>query len=305
MADQAVENPGRGGGRSGRGRGRGSAKNPATRAVAANAAKSKVGPTRLLEAEWTKDSLLKENCFVIWLGSGPSGSQQWTVHHPVGETALPPGAWVMTPARDLGFLLARRDSEELSAWKRRSELAKRQEVLRARMGRRLDGQTEVWTFDGATAIQPTIRTCMTAAKAADAKESEWLSYADTAVQVAERSFKEALRTQATPRGWLQGNPKPVHETMGGPLGDHPQKAIPFLKGKSVAAAKDKVIRVAIGMDHTDDASDSESEDEAVDEEATPVATRPKVELERKARTSRSHSRENSQGSAASSSSKKK
>jgi len=270
MADQAVENPGRGGGRSGRGRGRGSAKNPATRAVAANAAKSKVGPTRLLEAEWTKDSLLKENCFVIWLGSGPSGSQQWTVHHPVGETALPPGAWVMTPARDLGFLLARRDSEELSAWKRRSELAKRQEVLRARMGRRLDGQTEVWTFDGAAAIQPTIRTCMAAAKAADAKESEWLGYADTAVQVAERSFKEALRTQAIPEVWLEDNPRPHHETMGGPLGDIPQQAVGYLGTLSLNSAKDKVLRVILGRESNEDPvedSSSDEEDEEEEEEA--------------------------------------
>jgi len=273
MADQAVENPERGGGRSGRGRGRGSAKNTATRAMAANAVKSKVGPTRLLEAEWTKDSLLKENCFVIWLGSGPTGSQQWTVHHPVGETALPDGAWVMTPARDLGFLLARRDSEELSAWKRRSELAKRQEVLRARMGRRTDGQTEVWTFDGAAAIQPTIRTCMAAAKAAGAKESEWLNYADTAVQVAERSFKEALRTQAIPQEWIGANPRPHHETMGGPLGDIPQEAVKYLGTLSLNSAKDKVLRVMLGRDPNWESDEEASSDEE-DAEETEVPMDP-------------------------------
>jgi len=252
---------GRGGGRSGRGRGRGSAKNPATRAFAANAAKSKIGPTRLLEVDWTKEVLLKENSFVVWLGSGPTGHQQWTVHHPIGETELPDGAWVMTPARDLGFLLARRDSEELSSWKRKAELAKRQAVLSARTGRRTEGQTEVWTFDGAPAIQPTIRTCMAAAKAANAQESAWLDYADTAVQVAERSFKEALRTQAIPEAWVAVNPRPVHETMGGPLGDVPQKAVGYLRTLSLPSAKDKVLRVMLGIEDNLDSDDEPSDEE--------------------------------------------
>jgi len=238
----------RGGGRAGRGRGRGSAKSPSTRAGAVKAAQSKIGPARLLEAEWVKDSLLRENCFVIWLGSGNAGAQQWTVHHPIGETALDDTAWVMTPARDLGFLLNRRDSEELGAWKRRSELAKRQEVLRSRRGRSLEGQTEVWAFDGAPAIQPTIRTCMAAAKAANAQESAWLDYADAPVQVAERTFKEALRTQAIPDGWVAVNPRPHHETRGGPLGDQPQVAVPYLEDHSFNAAKDKVLRVILGIE---------------------------------------------------------
>jgi len=296
----------------GRGRGRGGGAAPRGRSTRTSvtvpkAPNAKIGPNRLLETEWVKDSILKGNCFVLFAGSGQAGDQQWTFHHPIGETPLDERDWVATPTRDISYLLQRRESEALVAWKRQAELAKRQEVLRLQRGRKNseDGQTEVWTFQGAPAIQPTIRSCMAAAKAAGAKESEWLNYSDQAVRVAEQSFKEALRTQAIPESWIRANPKPVHETMGGPLGDHPQKAIPFLKGKSVAAAKDKVIRVAIGMDPTDEASDSESEDEAVDEEATPVATRPAVELERKARTTRSHSRENSQGSAASSSSKKK
>jgi hypothetical protein len=133
------------------------------------------------------------------------------------------------------------------------------------MGRTLDpgNQAEIWVFDNAPAIQPTIRTCMAAAKAANAPESAWLDYADQAVQVAERSFKEALRTQVIPQGWIREHPKPVHETMGGPLGDQPQKAVPFLKGFSMATAKDKVIRVAIGLDQTDNPllPDPGSEDE--------------------------------------------
>jgi len=227
---------------------------------------SKIGPSRLLEVDWVKNSVLKDNCFVIWLGSGNSSSSQWVVHRPIGETSLKGDSWVMTPSRDLEFLLSRRESEELSSWNRKAELAKRQEVLAARKGRGLEGQTEVWTFDGAPAIQPTIRTCMAAAKAAGAKESEWLSYADSAVQISERSFKEALRTQAIPGWWVVDNPRPHHETMGGPLGDVPQKAVGYLSGLSLNTAKDKVLRVMLSID----SNESEAEDEEEEEEAPPA-----------------------------------
>jgi len=258
---------------------------------------SKIGPNRLLEVEWVKDSVLKEN-FVLFAGTGKAGDQQWTFHHPIGETPLDTRDWVATPTRDIVFLLQRRESEALVAWKRQAELAKRQSVLRARSGRKIgdDGQTEVWTFENAPAIQPTIRSCMAAAKAASAKESEWLNYADRAVQVAEQQFKEALRTQPIPAAWERANPKPSHETMGGPLGDHPQTAIPYLKGLSTAAAKDKVIRVAIGLDQPDSSSDDDSDEEDEDEK-TAMPPPPGPALSRQPRTSRSHSRDNSQGSA--------
>jgi len=178
----------------------------------------------------------------------------------------------MTPARDLGFLLARRESEELSSWKRKSELAIRQAVLQTRTGRRLmDDQTEVWTFDGAPAIQPTIRACMTAAKAAGKPEAAWLDYADNAVQVAERSFKEALRTQAIPDGWLRVNPKPAFQTMGGPLGDIPQKAVGYLASHSLSSAKDKVLRVLIGIE-SNDTDDEDDEPENPADHTTPKAS---------------------------------
>jgi hypothetical protein len=218
-----------------------------------------------LETEWVKDSILKGNCFVLFAGSGMAGDQQWTFHHPIGETSLDEREWVATPTRDISFLLQRRESEALSAWKRKSELAKRHQVLRDCKGRRYspDRETEVWNFENAPAIQPTIRSCMTAAKAAGANESEWLRYADRAVQSAEQQFKEALRTERIPPGWERVNPRPIHETMGGPLGDCPQKPIPFLKGLSQASAKDKVVRVAIGLDSTDDlhTGDTDGEDE--------------------------------------------
>jgi hypothetical protein len=269
---------------------------------------AKIGPNRLLETEWVKDSILKGNCFVLFVGSGLAGDQQWTYHHPIGETSLDERDWVCTPTRDISFLLQRRESEALVSWKRQAELAKRQYVLHLQRGRKIgnDGQTEVWTFEGAPAIQPTIRSCMSAAKAAGAPESEWLNYSDQAVRVAEQSFKEAMRTQGIPESWIRGNPKPVHETMGGPLGDHPQKAVPFLKGMSVAAAKDKVVRVAIGFDQPEDppSDDSDAEEDQA-EDVTPVTAQPPAKFEAKPQTTRTRSRENSRESEVSPKSKGK
>jgi len=296
----------------GRGRGGGSAPRASSNTVrpVAKPQAAKIGPTRLLEVEWVKDSILKDS-FVLFGGSGLPGDQQWTFHHPIGETRLEDRDWVATPTRDISFLLQRRESEALVAWKRQAELAKRQQVLIDRKGRKIgpDGSTEVWTFDGAPAIQPTIRTCMTAAKAAGAKESEWLSFADSSVQSAEQTFKEALRKQTIPGGWVRRNAKPAHETKGGPLGDHPQKAIPYLYGLSTAGAKDKVVRVAIGIDHTD-SPPVDSDDEDIEEEKTPVIssrksaapakeTAPETSSSEKKSRSRSRSKT---GSAASSSS---
>jgi hypothetical protein len=230
---------------------------------------AKIGPNRLLETEWVKDSILKGNCFVLFAGSGVAGDQQWTFHHPIGETPLDDRDWVATPTRDIGYLLQRRESEALSAWKRKMELAIRGQVLRASKGRKYvssESTEEIWTFENAPAIQPTIRSCMTAAKAAGAQESAWLSYADRAVQSAEAQFKEALRTERIFERWLRVNPRPAHETMGGPLGGTRQKAVPFLNGLSLASAKDKVIRVAIGLDTTEDVESDNESDNDEDEE---------------------------------------
>lgn len=249
-----------------RGRGRGSRvsgrfrqrPNPTTRpAGASNVPGSKIGPNRLLEPEWVKDNVLKDKVFVLWLGSGQTGTQQWTFHHPIGHTDMDDTEWVATPSRDIDYLLQRRESESLASWKRKAELAKRQQVLRSRTGRGLDASgQEVWTFENAPEIHPVIHTCITAAKAAGAKESAWLDYADSAVRTAEQQFKEALRKQEIPEAWLKENPQPSYETMGGPLGDQPQKAVPYLKGLSLSAARDKVTMTAIGYE-----SDSNSDDE--------------------------------------------
>jgi hypothetical protein len=239
------------------------------------AATAKVGPNRLLETDWVKDASLADASFVFLAVSGKAGDQQWTFHRPIGETSLTARQWVATPTRDLTFLLQRKESEALSAWKRQAELAKRQAVLRSANGRKMsaDGQTEVWTFDGAPAIQPTIRTCMSAAMAAGADKSVWLNYADRAVQTAERSFKEALKTQDIPQDWLTGNPKPAFETRGGALGDVPQRPVEYLNGLSLAAARDKVTRVAIGLD-ADPLSSDESDEEDEEEDDPPPVSKP-------------------------------
>jgi len=280
------------GGQTTRGRGRGGGRGiprASTRNAPAKPAVSKFGPNRLLEAEWVKDNVLKQNCFVLFAGAGTPADQQWTFHHPIGETSLEASQWVATPTRDIGYLLMRRESESLASWKRQQEHAKRRGILAARAGRMLgEDQTEVWSFEGAPAIQPTIRSCMTAAKAAGASESEWLNYADQAVRVAEQTFKEAMRTHGVPEDWLRENPKPAHETMGGPLGTNPQRAVPYLNGLSTATAKDKVIRIAIGLEQTDDSdsSDEEEEKQVAKEESPTTTETPKGHTSPKASSSK-------------------
>jgi len=268
----------------GRGRGgRGGNIRPATRIPKASEAKGKIGPNRLLEIDWIKDSILRDNCFTQWIGAGNSGDQQWTFHRPIGETELDDARdWVATPTRDINFLLQRRESEALSAWKRKKSMAIRQFALSQKRGRCLDpDESEIWAFVDAPAIQPTIRTCMAAAKAAGKPESSWLDFADRAVQTAERSFKEALRTGGVPASWPGENPRPEYETRGGPLGDQPQKAIEYLNGYSTAAARDRVLCAVLGIAMNDsvprlltapEEEDSESESEA---EPTASASSPK------------------------------
>jgi hypothetical protein len=114
---------------------------------------------------------------------------------------------------------------------------------------------------------------MTAAKAAGANESAWLDYADRAVQTAERSFKESLKTQAIPQDWLRDNPKPSFETKGGALGDIPQKPVEYLNGLSLASARDKVTRVAIGLEQPDPLDlDENEEDSDAEETSAPEGT---------------------------------
>jgi len=265
---------GRGGGLAPRGRGQGSSSRGRGGRVTPSVTRSKVGPNRLLEADWVGEAALKVQSFTIWLGAGQAGAQQWTFHRPIGQTNLGERAWVATPTRDIPFLLARKGSEETSAWERKSQLAKRQAVLRSRTGRGLaeDGQTEVWTAAGTPPIQETVRACMAAAVAAGAQGADWLQFAPQAVQDSERAFKNALKNQSIPADWLRDNPKPAFETRGGPLGDQEQKEVSYLKGCSLQAAQDKVLNVLIGRvsndpEDSDLGEDDEDESDGDDDTA--------------------------------------
>lgn len=257
----------RGGGPAPRGRGHGSSNRGRGGRVTPSVTRSKVGPNRLLEADWVGDAALKVQSFTIWLGAGQASAQQWTFHRPIGQTKLDERAWVATPTRDIAFLLARKGNEETSAWERKSQLAKRQAVLTSRTGRGLasDGQTEVWTAAGTPPIQETIRTCMSAAEAAGAQRADWLQFAPQAVQDCERAFKNTLKTQGVPADWLRDNPKPAFETRGGPLGDQEQKEVGYLKGSSLQAAQDKVLNVLIGRVTNDTVEKARDDEDAADE----------------------------------------
>lgn len=228
--------------------GRGGSTPATTRVAKAPSAKAKYGPSRLVEMDFVKDPSL-EGSFTVVLGSD-TGLQQWTFHHPVGETGLDARSWVATLTNEIEHLLKRKVSEELSAWLRKSALAKREAVLMAGTGRKYfseNDQTEVWSFEDSPAIGPTIKESQKAAKADGKLESEWLKFAPPAVQVAETAFKEALKKQSIPETWLGVNPKPEYETRGGPLGDRPQQNVEYLGTDSHATAKDHVLRRMLGL----------------------------------------------------------
>lgn len=233
----------RGGGTVGRGGGRGLFRGRTARPTG-QTPRSKCGPSRVLDAEWSEESSLKGQTFVVWVGNGTTASRQYTFHHPIGETPLGEHQWVATPTDEVRYLLERRKSEALSRFEREKATAARAVVLAARMGRRLnqaDPPQEEWAFDGAPPIAATIRTAMAAAKAASQPESEWVNHAGPAVRAAELQFKQALHNAVPTDEWVAEHPRPVHETRGGPLGDRPQLAIGYLGTNGISAAKDLVL----------------------------------------------------------------
>jgi len=235
---------GRGGGRRGKGRGGSSAKE-VTKVTPA-----KIGPSRVLDTNWTEEQGLKGPSFCVWLGGAQGLPQQWTYHHPVGETELGEGSWVATPTSEIPLLLSRKKSEALLAWERQKDKAAREQLLHSGTGRlvvvRAEASIEVWAFDGSPDCGPTIKTCMAAARAAGKPESEWVNHADPPVRAAELTFREALKKATPDAAWFGSNPKPAHETRGGPLGDRPQSEVWFLQGSTLAQAKDRVLGVVTG-----------------------------------------------------------
>jgi len=151
---------------------------------------------------------------------------------------------VITPTVEIPLLLARRSSEDLNRWERLKSAAIRAAVLASGTGRRMSTGTppkEVFAVENGPECGPTIQMAITAAKAAGKPESAWLDYAVPAVRNAEQLFKEALKSQGPPEAWIAGNPRPAHETRGGPLGDRRQVAVKYLDGTTLARAKDLVL----------------------------------------------------------------
>lgn len=250
MADQPPQITQRGG-RGGRGSRGGSRAVSNRNGSGSLATKSKIGPSRVLDADWAEDSFLKGNSFVVWVGGGQTAPRQYTFHRPIGETRLDGNSWVATPTEELRYLLERRNSEELSRWMRERSQAVRAVVLASKLGRELNTATppqEVWTFDGAPSIKETIAAAMAAAKAAGKVESEWVNHTIPAVRASELQFKQALSKTTPAAQWEADHPRPTFETCGGPLGDRPQIAISYLSGYSISAAKDRVLGKLLSPD---------------------------------------------------------
>jgi len=246
----------RGGAARGRGRGsaggggRGGTPTAARTTYAAIAAKSKIGPTRELEPDWVNESGLLGDTFVVWVGCGKTAPVQVTFHRPIGHTGLSDRAWVATPTAEVGLLLERKSSEELSRWERERSTAIRADTLASGIGRKLvkvgQDSIEAWSFSGAPHCGPTVKAAMASAKAAGKAEAEWIHFVSDDIKAAEADFKKDLKDEKRLKAYEAAHPKPTYETRGGPLGDRPQKAVDYLHGLSLAAARDKVTAVMFG-----------------------------------------------------------
>jgi len=262
QASNAPE-PARGRGRGVRGRGGGRGLPPSRIAPSAAMAVAKVGPTRVLDAKWAEEQTLRGQSFVIWLGSAQGIPQQVTFHRPIGVTPLRTDQWVATPTAEIPLLLSRRSSEDLNRWERLKSAAQRAAVLASGTGRKMstgEHPKEVFVVDGDPDCGATIQMAMAAAKAAGKPESAWLDYAVPAVRNAEQLFKAALKSQEPSQQWLAGNPRPTHETRGGPLGDRPQVAVEYLDGSTLARAKDLVLTRLFSSPPTEEEEEEEQED---------------------------------------------
>jgi hypothetical protein len=219
--------------------------------VVAKTTPARIGPTRINESAWVNDPLIKEDSFVAWVGGPGAAPMQVTFHRPIGSTDLDGKKdWVATPTSELALLATRRSSEETARWERAAAAAIRQQVLNAREGRKKEGaqdsEKEFWAFEGSPECGPTIKTAMANAKAAGKAESAWTDFVSNEIKVAEATFKSACKATDRWSAYEAGNPKPDFETRGGPLNDRPQRAVPYLFGLSLAAARDRVTAVLYG-----------------------------------------------------------
>jgi hypothetical protein len=225
-----------------------------------------------MNPEWVEDSVLKGQSFCVWVGAGKAAPRQYTFHRPIGETPLDVNQWVATPTDEVSLLLERRKGEAQIRYERERAAAIRAAILAAGTGRRVDPanpQNEVWSFDGAPPIAVTIRAAETAAEAAGRPKSEWVNHTDAAVRAAELQFKQALRNGVPPPDWLAEHPPPAYETRGGPLGDRPQLAVPYLNGLSLSSARDAVLRRMLSFDLPTGEDEDDTDDEVEGGRAPP------------------------------------
>jgi len=240
--------PVRGRGGAVRGGGRG-VTTGARNASAANAAKAKIGPSRVLESAWVEDPALKGQSFVIFVGSGKTTDQQMTYHHPIGVTPHSGKVWVATPTSEISLLLARRTSEELTRWNREAQVAIRLAVISDGIGRKMTNgpiPVEVWDCEGSPRCGATIQTAMAEAKAADKQEADWQQFVSNEIKSAEAAFKKELASKERLATYEAAHPRPAFETRGGPLWDRPQRPLPFLGELPLVNAEDLILSVICG-----------------------------------------------------------
>eukprot|EP00737_Agarophyton_chilense_P003361 gb/GEZJ01003935.1/.p1 GENE.gb/GEZJ01003935.1/~~gb/GEZJ01003935.1/.p1 ORF type:complete len:247 (-),score=18.70 gb/GEZJ01003935.1/:253-993(-) len=205
----------------------------------------KYSATKPITGVWSKRPELPE-AFVMYIGG-----TQFTYHHPIGITDLAGEEWVATPTRDVESLLSRRKDENLSAWA--ESLAKhiRAKVLNASKGRKLlqESGREAYSFEGnIVPVTVHITNAKTTAKAAGSSAKDWVKFLLPEQAQSEKAFQDALETTQPDETWIENNPKPKFQTMGGPTATYAQSPVSYLKGLDTDSALNAVMRKALGMD---------------------------------------------------------
>jgi len=162
---------------------------------------------------------------------------------------LEPDEWVMTPTSEMGLLLERRSSEAVARYEREMAVAIKQQVLAAAIGREIRGDpgVEHWSFNGSPPCGAHIQALQATCRAQNRRDSEWLEIASREIKLAEGRFKEALRSAERRSEYERGHARPSFETRGGPSGDRSQVGVAYLKGTSLAAARDRVTVRLFGL----------------------------------------------------------
>lgn len=248
-------------------RGRGGAPGAPSRNLRPHKCEVKIGPNLVPTGlKYVAEGALKGSFVVLIVGDGVP--VQWTFHRPIGACELDPRSWVATQTSEVKFLLENRSSPEVKAWERRKAADKREKVLRAGIGRRIEGGTERWSSAdlGLPACKEGVVQYQAAAKAAKRPDSAWLEFAPASVQVAEKAFRAALDNEVEGIAGFD-EARPHFETLGGTAGNVRQTAVAHLGHKLYPAALTAEKRRILGLSEdsiTGQWSDLVAEDEEVD-----------------------------------------